>query len=186
VEFKFKGDKYMSTQPIAFSFTIDNFVIWQTRSVHEDTDFVTSTWQLQNADGSFVQPSHTITKSMGNVNNGTRVVNLTFPNFLVSPGQMFHWNYTIVNTGNASRSKVIQEAENVGNQLISTEAKLLITAGTAAGSLLGIAGTIAATVVGLIACALEGLLTANCDGPVAAEANIFTYDYLGHSQARAL
>jgi hypothetical protein len=51
---------------------------------------------------------------------------------------------------------------------------------------LGIAGTIAATVVGLIACALEGLLTANCDGPVAAEANIFTYDYLGHSQARAL
>lgn len=165
----------MATQPIAFSFTIDNFVIWQTRSRHEDTDFVSSTLQLKNADGSLA-PSQALSKAMGNVNNGTHEVNLTFPNVLVSPGQTVLWSYSIVNAGNAPPSKVTAGLETVGNQLINLVLKAEI--GGAAGSLLGIAGTIAGTVVGLIAGALEGLLTANCDGPVAAEAGSFTYDDL--------
>ena len=165
----------MASQPIAFSFTVDNFVIWQTRSRHEDTDFVATTLQLKNADGT-TAPSQTLSKGVGNVNNGTHLVVLTFPNIVVSPGQTVFWSYSIVNAGNAPPSKVLAGLETVGNQLIGLVVKGEI--GGAAGSLLGIVGTVAGTVLGLIVGALEGLLTANCDGPVAAEANSFTYDDL--------
>lgn len=163
----------MADQPVAFSFTIDNFVITETRSRHEDTDYVSSTLMLQNADGTGTPK--TITKAMGNLNNGTFPVALTFPNIVVSPGQSVQWSYSIVNAGNAPASKVESGLETVGNQLLSTEAKFIISGAVTAGSLLGLAGTAVASVVAIFATSLEGMLTANCDGPVAAEAHTFAY-----------
>lgn len=177
----------MAGQPTAFSFTVDNFSITQTRSRHEDTDFVSCTLQLQNADGGILSPQ-TITKSIGNVNNGKYSVVLTFPNVVVSPGQTVLYNYTIVNAGNAPASKVISGLENVGNSLLSSLIKGLFaggtaTAGTAAAagtgvSILSLGSTVAVAAVAAIAAELEGLLTADCDGTVAAEAHKFTYDQL--------
>jgi hypothetical protein len=184
----------MAGQPTAFSFTVDNFYISQTRSRHEDTDFVSCTLQIRNVDGT-TGPSETITKSVGNVNNGTHSVVLTFPNVLVSPGQTVLWNYSIVNAGNASLSKVDSGLENVGNQLLSSLIKGLFAGGTAGAtggaaagaglSLLSVTGTVAVAIAAIFATELEGLLTANCDGPVAAEAQSFTYDQLIAEPAQA-
>jgi hypothetical protein len=178
--------KYMAGQPIAFSFTVDNFVITETRSRHKDTDFVSCTLEIDNADGTKAS-SRTNTKSMGDLNNGTYPVVLTFPNALVSPGQTVRWNYSIVNAGNAPLSKVESGLENVGNSIIGALVKGLLPAGgtAAAGavaasgvSLLSLGGTVAVAVAAIFATSLEGLLTANCDGPVAAEGLSATYDQL--------
>jgi hypothetical protein len=184
----------MAGQPTAFSFTVDNFYISETRSRHEDTDFVSCTLQLQNVDGA-LEPSQTITKSVGNVNNGGHLVALTFPNVLVSPGQTVLWSYSIVNAGHAPLSTVQSGLENVGNQLLSALIKGLFAGGTtgaaagaAAGagtSLFSLGGTVVVAVVAIFAAGLEGLLTANCDGPVAAEAQKFTYDRLVAEPAQA-
>jgi hypothetical protein len=178
----------MAGQPTAFSFTVDNFVITETRSRHEDTDFVSCTLQMENADGTKAA-SRNISKSMGNLNNGTYVVDLTFANVLVSPGQTVLWNYSIANAGSAPTSKVVSGLESVGNAIIGAVVKGAIPAGGAAKaataaaaatgvSLLSLGGTVAVAVAAVFATSLEGLLTADCDGPVAAEALSVTYDQL--------
>lgn len=192
----------MSGQPTAFSFTVDSFYISETRSAHQDTDFVSSTIQIVNADGSKL-PSQNIRKEMGNVNNGTHTVGLTFASVVLSPGQTIVWNYSIVNAGNQPLSKIEQALISLGNAIINSLVKGLFpgnkttppsaptdvasqaggAVAAAAGAGLGISlfslGTaVAAAVVGLVTSELVGLLTANCDGAVAAEAHSFTYDQL--------
>ena len=58
-----------------FSFTLDSFQITDTRSLHEDTDYVTYTLVVKDQNGN--GGPRMLTKYMGDVNNGVHAVNLT-------------------------------------------------------------------------------------------------------------
>jgi|GEM_PF-6788218 len=66
-----------------FTFTLDSFQITDTRSLHKDTDYVSFTLVV-NPQGGKGKPQ-TLKKSMGDLNNGTFPVNLSFPNVTVNP-----------------------------------------------------------------------------------------------------
>jgi hypothetical protein len=161
--------------PPNFTFTLDSFQITDTRSRHEDTDFVTFTLLVQPKNGPPATPQ-TLNKSMGDVNNGTHAVNLSFPNVKVGPDDTVVVNYLIVNSGHSSESSIY-------STLDSTAGKLATAGGSAAaGALIGSAipgfGTLIGALAGWLAGELTSVLDANCDGPVAAEQNTFTYNDL--------
>jgi hypothetical protein len=70
----------MATQ---FTFTLDSFQITDTRPLHKDTDYVSFTLVV-NPQGGKGKPQR-LKKSMGDLNNGTFPVNLSFPNVTVNP-----------------------------------------------------------------------------------------------------
>jgi hypothetical protein len=161
--------------PPNFTFTLDSFQITDTRSRHEDTDFVTFTLLVQPKNGPPATPQ-TQNKSMGNVNNGTHTVNLSFPNVKVGPDDTVVVNYLIANSGHSSESSIY-------STLDSTAGKLATAGGSAAaGAIIGSAipgfGTLIGALAGWLAGELTSVLDANCDGPVAGEQNTFTYDEL--------
>jgi hypothetical protein len=162
----------MANQPNAlFSFSLDSFKITDTRSLHEDTDYVSFTLLVKSATGTGTP--QTLTKSMGDVNNGVHNVNLTFPRISVGPTDTVVLNYLIVNTGHKSPSQAVSILESTGT-------KLATTAGTAAGAAIGSAipglGTALGAIAGWLAGEIVGLINANCDGAVAAEQNTFKYN----------
>jgi hypothetical protein len=118
----------------------------------------------------------TLTKSMGNLNNGTFKVGLTFPNVPVAPNQTAVFNYLIVNSGHKTESAIYTALETAGSSLAQ---KGLVTGGTAIGSVIlpGL-GTILGAAAGWLAGEVKDILTANCDGPVAAEQLTLTYSDL--------
>jgi hypothetical protein len=161
--------------PPDFTFTLDSFQITDTRSRHNDTDYVTFTLLVQPNGGPAATPQ-TLNKSMGDVNNGTHAVGLSFPNVKIGPDDTVVLNYLIVNSGHSSESSIY-------STLDSTGAKLATAGGSAAaGALIGSAipgfGTLIGALAGWLAGELTGVLDANCDGPVAAEQNSFTYNDL--------
>lgn len=153
-----------------FTFTLESFRITDTRSRHEDTDYVSFT--LLNVPATGTGTPQTLKKSMGNLNNGTFKVNLSFPNVVVANKVTF--NYLIVNSGHSSESEIYSVLENAGGSLAT---KGLTTAGAALGTLIPIPllGTLLGAGAGWLVGELKGLLAANCDGAVAAEQDTFTY-----------
>ena len=149
-----------------YTFTLNNFRITDTRSVHNDTDFV----GFSVAVGS--NPPITVpTKAMGDVNNGTHQVNLTIPNVLVQPGQTVAFTYRIDNTG-YNANKVEQALKTA----VAAGASKAATAGGAGlGSLIGCpeCGAAVGPGLGWLAGKLEGIIFADCDGTVAAGAHTF-------------
>jgi PASTA domain-containing protein len=151
-----------------FSFTLDSFQITDTRSLHQDTDYVTFTLLVKPGGGTGGTP-RTLTKSMGDVNNGVHGVNLTFSNITVNPTDTVVLNYLIVNSGHKTPSQVVSAIETAGTALLSqgvTTLGNLIAPGV--GSILGKAAS-------WLGSELLGVFTANCDGPVAAEQDSFTF-----------
>jgi PASTA domain len=151
-----------------FTFTLDSFQITDTRSLHNDTDYVTYTLLVKAQDGSGTP--RTLTKSMGDVNNGVHAVNLSFSNVTVNPTDTVVLNYLIVNSGHKGQSQVISTIE-------STATKLATQGGTVLGNVIvpGIGGSILGAAAGWLAGELLGILGANCDGPVAAEQDMLKY-----------
>jgi hypothetical protein len=159
-----------------FTFTLDSFRITDTRSRHDDTDFVSATLQLKSATASGTPT--TLTKSMGNLNNGTFKVGLSFPNVRVDSSQTAVFNYLIVNSGHNSESTIDGALETAGSALAQ---KGLVAGGTEIGTAIfpGV-GSILGALAGLLAGEIKNILTANCDGPVAAEQVTLLYsDLLG-------
>src|SRR5258708_3440734 len=111
-----------------FTFTLDSFKITDTRSRHEDTDYVSFTLLVKPANGEGTP--QTVTKYMGDVNNGTFKVGLSFPSVSVGPTDSVVMNYLIVNTGHKNPSQTVTTLENAGTQLATK-------GGTAAGALIG-------------------------------------------------
>jgi hypothetical protein len=113
-------------------------------------------------------------KSMGDLNNGTFPVQLSFENVTVNPTDTVVMNYLIVNSGHKDPSEVESILEGAGVELLTLAGKTL---GAALSSLLPIPdlgqglGAFATWIGGK----LVALLNANCDGPVAAEQNTCTY-----------
>jgi hypothetical protein len=157
----------------AFTFTLDSFKITDTRSRHEDTDYVSFTLLVKAANGTGTP--QTLTKYMGDVNNGTFPVNLSFSKIAIGPTDVAVLNYLIVNTGHKNPTQVVQTLEDTGT-------KLATTAGTAAGAAIGSAipglGTALGAIAGWLAGKVVSLLNANCDGAVAAEQNTMPYNDL--------
>jgi hypothetical protein len=163
---------------MAYSFALDSFRITDTRSLHEDTDYVSITLAVGAA------APITKVKYMGDVNNGTFKPGLTFDNVAVDPTVPVVFSYTIVNNGHGSKANVEKALEQAGTQLAQKAAQAASKAiGQEIGSLLGASiGTAAVPVVGTALGALAGwlvgeigsVLFANCDGPVAAGVHVFT------------
>jgi hypothetical protein len=78
----------------SYTFKLNSFRITDTRSVHNDTDFVS----IAVAVGSNA-PVTLPAVSMGDLNNGTYPVNISIPNIEVAAGERVAFSYSIVNTG---------------------------------------------------------------------------------------
>ena len=153
------------------TFSLDSFRITDTRSRHNDTDYVSFTLLVRDAAGKGTP--QTLKKSMGDVNNGTHAVNLSFPNVVVPTNGSVVFNYLIVNSGHSSEGTVDKALETVGSSLAE---KGLVAGGTAIGSaILPGLGSILGAIAGWLAGEIKNILTANCDGPVAAEQVTLTY-----------
>lgn len=147
------------------TFSLDSFRITDTRSRHEDTDYVSFTLLVRDANGQGTP--QTLKKAMGNVNNGTHNVGLSFPNVVIPVNGSIVFNYLIVNSGHQSESDVYKVLETTGGSLAN---KGLVAGGTALGSaILPGLGTILGAIGGWLAGQISNILAANCDGPVAAE-----------------
>lgn len=164
---------------VKFAFTLDSFKITNTRSRHEDTDYVSFTLLHQPKTGN--PNTQTLKKSLGDKNNGTFPIGLSFPSVVVSPGDTLVMNYVMVNSGSKDESKVYSTLEDTGTKLATAG----LTAGlTAAGAAIGTAipipgvGTLLGAAAGWITGEVRSLLDADCDGTVAAEQVKFTYDNL--------
>ncbi len=156
------------------TFSLDSFRITNTRARHEDTDTVSVTLLVRDASGNGTP--QTLTKSMGNVNNGTFNVGLVFPNVVVPPDGTVVFNYLIVNSGHSSESTIDSILETVGGSLAQ---KALTAGGTGIGSaILPGLGTILGALAGWLAGEISSIIKANCDGPVAAEKVTLSYSDL--------
>ena len=156
------------------TFSLDSFKITNTRSRHEDTDYASATLLVRDASGNGTPK--TLTKSMGNLNNGTFNVGLSFPNVVVPVNGSIVFNYLIVNSGHTSESDIDKGLEAVGGALAN---KGLTAGGTALGTaILPGLGTILGAIAGWLAGQISSILSANCDGPVAAEQVTLTYAQL--------
>ena len=159
-----------------FTFTLDQFKITDTRSRHKDSDYVSFTLMVKT--GATNGPAHTLKKSMrATVNNGTFKVGLSFPNVTVEPDQTVVLNYLIVNSGHKSESEVYSALDTAGSKLATSG---LVAGGAALGSLIPIPGlgTILGAVGGWLIGKLGGILDPNCDGTVAAEQLVLSYNDL--------
>lgn len=145
-----------------FSFVLESFQITDTRSLHKDTDYVSFSMVVnpQNGKG---RPQ-TLKKAMGDLNNGTYNVNLSFPNVTVNPTDTVVLNYLIVNSGHKSPGDVESLLEKAGVDFLSYGASQIPYLGSALGLLSTWFGN-----------ELVGLINADCDGVVAAERDTFTY-----------
>jgi hypothetical protein len=159
-------------ESVVFTFSLDSFRITDTRSRHEDTDYAVITLQLKSAH-SATDPQ-TLTKKIGDVNNGTHAVGLSFPNIHIDPSQTVVFNYIITNSGHKDESAVYQTLEKAGTALAN---KALVAGGTALGNAIPLPGIgpILGAAAGWLASEIGSILTANCDGPVAAEQITLTY-----------
>jgi hypothetical protein len=103
---------------------------------------------------------------MGDLNNGTHTVNLSFNNVSVNPTDTVVLNYLIVNSGLSERVVVETTLEGVGAQLVIDGAGLNVPQLSSALKVL--ANWLADNFQDIVNSA------AGCDGPVAAEQDAFT------------
>ena len=145
-----------------FTVEIDSIHIVDTRSLHEDTDYLSFTLLIE--EENVHSAPQTQVKSMGNINSGTHAVNLAFENLsIVNPTDHLIFNYLIVNS-QGDRVTVETTLETVGTQLVTTEL-----------SELGWVPEASAMVEygPWLSQNLQGIFYPRCDGVVAVETNFF-------------
>jgi hypothetical protein len=141
-----------------FTFTLASFGITNTRSKHEDTDYVAFTLRLGSLD------PQTVFKPMGNVNNGTHQVELSFNGIEVDQDDTVLFNYLIVNAGSATEAQVESELRTVGAAWANGQGPTPPQMTSALGADLAWFNS-----------ELKGILKSTCDGMVAAEQSRFLY-----------
>jgi hypothetical protein len=117
---------------------------------------------------------------MGNLNNGTYPVGLSFGPGPVAPGQVVVMNYFIVNSGHNPPSDVQTALTNAGNTAATAAGTAV---GTAIGTVIfpgvgGLIGSALGALAGWLSGVIFGTIFADCDGPVAAEQEVFSYSDL--------
>jgi uncharacterized protein with LGFP repeats len=160
--------------PNTYTFTVTGMKVMNTRSRHEDTDRTSVSVAVGNG------PAETQTKDLGDVNNGDYEIGLTVGPVTVENRDVgIAFNYLILNAGNASWDDVNKKLKDAGGTLAQAGAKAATEAvGTAVGATVGTAvmpviGSAIGAIAGWIAGEVVGLLTADCDGPVAVEQAAF-------------
>jgi hypothetical protein len=143
-----------------FSFNFNSFQITDTRSAHTDTDYASLTLKIGGA-----APT-TVCKPMGNLNNGTFNVGLSYSGQEIPTNTTVVMNYLILNSSLPS-SAVIAGVQTLGNRIASVATNLPPLA-----SSLQILSSQFAQEIGTIT------NHPSCDGLVAAEQNTITYDQL--------
>ena len=109
-----------TAQGHGYVFTLENFQILDTRSVHKDTDYASFALKV----GEKVYPAQT--KYMGNLNNGTYKVNLSFgPIDIPTPETKVVMTYLVMNSGHAK--------DKVSGWLTKGAEQMLDKGATAAG-----------------------------------------------------
>ena len=170
------------------NFSLDSFRITDTRSRHEDTDYVTVSITVG------TNPTVTKTQRVGDVNNGTHHVGLgvaaEIPTNKTVP---VVFSYVILNNGHGSPSTVEKEAEKalsaLGSKAADAASKVVASAiGAAVGEALGTAvvplvGSAIGALAGWLVGSIGGILFANCDGVVAAGMHVYSSADLIHQTA---
>lgn len=161
-------------QTANYTFSLLSMRITNTRSVHEDSDKASASIAVGN--GTPV----TVTSNLGDLNNGTFPLHMAVgPVTVNDPNVGIAVNYLIVNSGHSSQATIDGLLTKAGNELASAGAKAATSAiGSAVGASIGSAampviGTILGAIAGWLVSEIVGILTADCDGPVAAEQPVF-------------
>jgi hypothetical protein len=166
----------MPTQ--SYNFSLDSFTIFNTRSRHTDTDYVSASVAVAG------RPTMTKVVAMGDLNNGTFSPELGLTNVPVDDDQAVVFTYAIVNNGHGGPSAVEQALTQATSALANKGVEIAVQSGsTAIGAALGaslgtgvvpLIGTALGALAGWIVSEVGSLLFANCDGPVAAGVRAFT------------
>jgi hypothetical protein len=161
---------------VTYSFWVPEFVIHNTRSLIDDTDFATLGAVVTAADGTQVAQYGPTTVSLGDVDNGTHALNMHIAGIPVPEGGSVAVAFTILNKGSSKAADDIDKALNeFGNSILQA---LLGggmnkgAAGSAGGSgILALSGWEAALAKALGPLVLQGIedLLADCDGLVVTE-----------------
>jgi hypothetical protein len=151
------------------AFTLNSFKITDTRARHNDTDYVSIAVAVGN------KPPITATKAMGDVNNGTHTVSLSIRNVEVGRNETVAFSYSIINSGH-NKSEIEKALAEVVSAAASKGATAAAGAvGGALGGPIGSAvGAVGTKAFGWVANEIEGIIFANCDGPVAAGDHVFS------------
>jgi hypothetical protein len=161
------------------NFSLDNFRITDTRSLHNDTDYATVSITV----GS--HPAVTKTVRVGDVNNGTHNVGLGASADVPTTGSVpVVFSYVILNNGHGDPSTVQKGVEAALSSLGSKAAQAAASAaGGAVGAVLGselgtaivpLIGTALGALAGWLVGEVGSVLFANCDGVVAAGIKIIS------------
>jgi len=138
-----------------YNLTLNNFQISETRSLLEDTDYLSFTLQIGLA------TPQTLVKSMGSIGKGTHTVGLSFSNVSLGVTDFVTLSYLIVNSGQSPRVTVETTLESVGG---------LFSSGVAPGFILPPEfGSALQTDSDWLTAELKSVFHLNCDGAVAAE-----------------
>jgi hypothetical protein len=164
------------------NFSLDNFIISNTRSLRNDTDYVTISVTVGN------NAAITKTQAMGDVGNGTHAVGLAvaanIPTDVPTP---VVFSYVIMNNGNSNHAAVQKGVEatlaQLGKEGAAAVAKEIAQPiGNAIGATIGasigtavvpIVGTALGALAGWLTSEIGGVLFANCDGIVATAIRAF-------------
>ena len=156
------------------NFTVKSFALSNTRSVHEDTNYVAL---AISHNGTVLPPQ---TKKVGNVNNGTHAVNMTVsvPSTF-NDNDTFAFSYLVINHGGGKTQDVL-------NHCASAMTNTSLTAFDAAGAQIVPVGNYQlpsclsselrdiGVLWSLIKTQFQHLSTDTCDGPVAIDRFSFT------------
>jgi phospholipase C len=151
------------------TFTMDSLGISNTRSLHNDTDFV----YLSATVGA--NPVVFVSKSLGDLNNGTHSVALSVEVDIPNDDTIVVFNYLVVNNGhgdNDAKAKAAQSALSSIAEEIIHHAAVAATAITVGSILVPFFVSALAAVAGILEAGL--LIFADCDGVVAAGTLPFT------------
>ena len=169
----FQIDPLNPPPPARFAtFTMDSFGISNTRSLHNDTDFVYLSANVG------ANPIVFVKKSMGDVNNGTHSVGLSLEVDIPDDDTVVVFNYLIMNNGhggNDAKAKAAQAALNTIAEEIIKHGAITAAAVTVGSFLVPFFASALAAIAGIMAATEAALLLfADCDGLVAAGALPFT------------
>jgi hypothetical protein len=164
-----------------YTITLNSFEIAGTRSLQNDTDFVSMAVAVgRNA------PITLPTKSMGELSNGTYQVSLSIPNLDVSAKEAMAFSYAIFNSG-YDKNAIEQTLETE----VALAAKTAAAAGSrAAGEAIGaevgqeIGNFVGSTAGGWLIEKIDRIIFDNCDGSVAAGDHVYSGAQLAYQTAR--
>lgn len=173
-----------------YDFGVDHFTIHNTRSRHEDTDYISASVAVAG------RPTRSATQKLGDLNNGTFGTDMHFAGVPVGDNETAVFTYAIANSGHADPGAAEKALQSTMTSLAEKGATIAAgAAGTAIGAALGasigtavipVLGTALGALAGWVVSSAGSLLFADCDGPVAAAVHTYSGSQLRAGTSQAL